>query len=77
MISVALRGLFGLDEKFCAGCGFEVTENFLLCGRGDVAVRICRECLDDYAFEHKESIEATAARCGCNPMDLIRWRRRQ
>jgi hypothetical protein len=49
----------------------------LLCGRGDVAVRICRECLDDYAFEHKESIEATAARCGCNPMDLIRWRRRQ
>jgi hypothetical protein len=77
MISVALRGLFGHDETLCVGCGFEVTENFLWCGKGDICARICRACLDDYKAEHKESIETTATRCGCNPLDIIQWRRRQ
>jgi hypothetical protein len=49
----------------------------MLCGRGDDAVRICKDCLADWVLEHREGIEKTAARCGCNPMDLIRWRRRQ
>ena len=73
----AIHALMGLDEPHCAVCGIETTEDFLLCGKGDPVVRICRLCLDDYLVEHGEDIEDTAKRCRCNPLDLIQRRTRQ
>ena len=73
----AIHALMGLDDAHCGSCGIETTEDFLLCGKGERVVRICRSCLNDYLIEHGEDIEDTAKRCRCNPIDLIRRRARQ